>query len=132
MVRAYLNGEGGYRALAAKHDISNALLMVWVEKYRAGELSEEKDNDENVREYEARIAALERKAGQLVMELDLVKKQSQRRTKASRSRSSSGRRVYRARRMPHDGAANQHVLQGAGYRAGKGVRPIRCRLASGN
>lgn len=48
--------------------------MTWVDKYQMGELSEEVHDAEKVREYEATIAALERKVGQLVMELDLVKK----------------------------------------------------------
>jgi len=34
LVRAYLNGEGGYKTIARKHDISHALLMIWVEKYQ--------------------------------------------------------------------------------------------------
>ena len=77
LVRAYLNGEGSYKSIANKHDISHALLMTWVEKYQAGDLSEEIHDAEKVREYEATIAALERKIGQLVMELDLVKKRDQ-------------------------------------------------------
>lgn len=76
LIRAYLNGEGGYKTIAKKHDISHALLMLWVEKYRAGELTEEVEDAEKVREYEAKIAALERKVGQLVMELDLLKKRT--------------------------------------------------------
>ena len=76
LVRAYLNGEGGYKAIASKHDISHALLMLWVEKYRAGDLTEEIEDAEKIREYESRIASLERKVGQLEMELDLVKKRN--------------------------------------------------------
>jgi transposase-like protein len=74
LARAYLNGEGSFKAIAKRHDISHALLMTWVEKYRKGELTDEIRDDERIREYEARIASLERKVGQLVMELDLVKK----------------------------------------------------------
>jgi len=48
--------------------------MTWVEKYRKGELTEEIEDGECIREYEARIASLERKVGQLVMELDAFKK----------------------------------------------------------
>jgi transposase-like protein len=39
LVRAYLNGEGGYKTIARKHDISHALLMLWVEKYQRGDHS---------------------------------------------------------------------------------------------
>jgi transposase-like protein len=76
LVRAYLNGEGGYKTIARKHDISHALLMIWVEKYQRGDLTEEIEGEENSREYEVKIAALERKIGQLVMELDLLKKRN--------------------------------------------------------
>ncbi len=74
LIRAYLNGEGRYKALARKHDISHALLMIWVEKYQKGEISEAVSDSGKVREYEARIGALERKIGPRVMELDLFKK----------------------------------------------------------
>lgn len=77
LVRAYLNGEGGYKTIAKKHDISHTLLMIWVKKYQQGELSEEIEDAEKVREQKAKIASLERKIGQLVMELDLVKKREQ-------------------------------------------------------
>jgi hypothetical protein len=46
-----------------------------VEKYQRGHLTEEVDGAENARKYEAKIAASERKIGQLVMELDLLKKE---------------------------------------------------------
>lgn len=76
LVRSYLNGEGGYKTIARIHDISHALLMLWVEKYQRGDLTEEVEDADNAREYEAKIAALERKIGQLVMELDLLKKRT--------------------------------------------------------
>lgn len=41
LARAYLNGEGSFKSIAKQHDISHALLMIWVEKYRRGELTEE-------------------------------------------------------------------------------------------
>jgi len=77
LIRAYLNGEGSYKSIANKHDISHALLMTWVEKYQSGDLTEEIHDAEMVKEHEATIAALERKIGQLVMELDLLKKRDQ-------------------------------------------------------
>jgi len=72
--RAYLNGEGSFKAIAKQNDISHALLMTWVEKYRKGELTEELEEVEQIREYQVRISSLERKVGQLVMELDALKK----------------------------------------------------------
>ncbi len=34
LVRAYLNGEGGYKTIARKHDISHALLKIRVSAVR--------------------------------------------------------------------------------------------------
>ena len=74
LVHAYLNGEGGYKAIAKQHGIWGTLLVQWVQKFQRGELTEEIDQADRVRDYEAKIAALERKVGQLVMEVDLLKK----------------------------------------------------------
>lgn len=74
LARSYLNGEGSFKSIAKQHDISHALLMTWVDKYRRGEITEEIKESEDIAEYRARIAALERKVGQLVMELDTFKK----------------------------------------------------------
>lgn len=74
LVQAYLNGEGSFKSIAKQNDISHALLMVWVDKFRRGELTEEIEHAEKTRDQEATIAALERKVGQLVMEIDLLKK----------------------------------------------------------
>ncbi len=62
------------RELARRHDVERNLIRIWVEKYQAGEFSEETANAEIVREYEVRIATLERKVGQLTMENELLKK----------------------------------------------------------
>ena len=51
-----------------------SLLMIWVKKYGEGELTEEIHLQEQVVEDQAKIAALERKIGQLTMELDAMKK----------------------------------------------------------
>lgn len=48
--------------------------MFWLDKHRRGALTEEDNLEEKVRDYEAKIAALERKVGQLTMELDVLKK----------------------------------------------------------
>ncbi len=74
LVHAYLNGEGSYKDLAAKHGINHSLLILWVRKFQAGEITEEQDQSEALRDSQAKIAALERKVGQLTMELDLLKK----------------------------------------------------------
>ncbi len=77
IVQAYLNGEGSIKGIARQHDISHNLLRIWLEKFRRGELTEEGDRKERIREYEVKVAALERKVGQLTMEVDLLKKLQQ-------------------------------------------------------
>src|SRR6478672_6527760 len=74
VVQAYLNGEGGLKAIARQYGICDPLLLLWVRKFERGELNEELADADKVRDYEAKIASLERKIGQLVMEVDLLKK----------------------------------------------------------
>ena len=74
VVHAYLNGEGGLKAIARQYGICHPLLILWTRKFQRGELSEELAEEDKVRDYEAKIATLERKIGQLVMEVDLLKK----------------------------------------------------------
>ena len=70
LVQAYLDG------IATRHGVPHSLLAIWIRKYEAGELAEEVYLQEQVSEYEARIGALERKIGQLTMELDVMKKRA--------------------------------------------------------
>lgn len=51
LAQAYLNGEGSLKSIAKQHDISPALLMIWVDKFRRAELTEDIDQDEKIREY---------------------------------------------------------------------------------
>src|SRR4051794_1656216 len=60
--------------LARRHDISRELLRIWVKKYEAGEFASDGPPKSDRRAYEAKIAGLARKVGQLTMELDLLKK----------------------------------------------------------
>jgi transposase len=60
--------------LARRHDISRELLRTWVKKYEAGELTSGGPARPDRRTYETKIAGLERKVGQLTMELDLLKR----------------------------------------------------------
>ena len=59
--------------LARRHDISRELLRIWVKKYEAGEFASDGPAKSDRRAYEVKIAGLERKVGQLTMELDLLK-----------------------------------------------------------
>src|ERR1700685_4593493 len=68
------NGIIGRRDAARRHNMSTNLLQLWLTQDDRGELSTEEAEASIVAEYEARIAALERKVGQLTMELDLAKK----------------------------------------------------------
>src|SRR5690242_14871849 len=74
LVRSYLAGEGSLKGIAGQHQINHSLLLYWLRKYQAGELTDDDSLADQVHEYEAQIAALERKVGQLTMELDAVKK----------------------------------------------------------
>ena len=73
LVQMYLSGEASLNGLAREHDISRNLIRVWLDKFHKGELSEKVDRAEKVREYEVKIAALERKIGQLTMEVEVLK-----------------------------------------------------------
>ncbi|MDT8356722.1 transposase [Roseomonas mucosa] len=68
------SGAIGRRDAARHHNLSTNLLQLWLTQYDRGELTNEEAEASVVAEYEVKIAALERKVGQLTMELDLIKK----------------------------------------------------------
>jgi transposase-like protein len=74
VVLDFLEGREGMRELARKHSLSRNLIRLWVQKYEAGELTDEVVDAVRIAEYEGKIAGLERKVGQLTMEVDLLKK----------------------------------------------------------
>jgi transposase len=74
LVEAYLAGEGSANGVATQYGIPRSLVLIWAEKYRKGELTLDVQREEQLLEYEQKIAALERKVGQLTMELELLKK----------------------------------------------------------
>jgi transposase len=67
-------GKVGRREAMRAHGLSANLLQMWLTLYDQGSLNEEIAAASVVAEYEAKIAALERKVGQLTMEIDLLKK----------------------------------------------------------
>ncbi len=73
MVEAYLAGERSAKSLATEHGIAHSLILGWAEKYRNGELTPEVQREEQMREYEATIAGLQRKLGHLRTELAALK-----------------------------------------------------------
>ena len=68
------SGVIGRRDAQRSHNISANLIQLWLTQFDRGELTDEEAEASVIAEYEVRIAALERKVGQLTMELDLVKK----------------------------------------------------------
>ena len=74
VAQQYLSGEIALAALARQHDISRSLIRIWVAKYETGEFDDEVVQGDLLARYEARIAELERKVGQLVIENELLKK----------------------------------------------------------
>lgn len=74
VAQRYLSGEIPLARLARQHDMCRSLIRIWVAKYEAGEFDDEQVQGDVLARYETRIAELERKVGQLVMENDLLKK----------------------------------------------------------
>lgn len=68
------NGTIGRKEAQRKYSLSANLLQLWLTQFDRGELDAEEVEANLLTEYEAKIAALERKVGQLTMELDLLKK----------------------------------------------------------
>jgi len=72
IVESYLNGTA-LNALSVEHDICRHLIRTWVEKYEKGEFDTPAANAEQIPEYEARIAALERLVGRQALEIEFLK-----------------------------------------------------------
>ena len=68
------SGTVGRREAQKKFGLSANLIQLWLTQYDRGELNREEVEAWAAAEYEAKIAALERKVGQLTMELELLKK----------------------------------------------------------
>ena len=57
-----------------KYGLAYSVMQHWLRQYDRGELTGDVAEATVVGEYEAKVAALERKVGQLIMELELLKK----------------------------------------------------------
>lgn len=68
------SGKLGRREAQRSYRLSANLIQMWLDQYDRGELDAEEAAASTISEYEAKIAALERKVGQLTMEVDLLKK----------------------------------------------------------
>jgi transposase len=59
-------------ALSKRHDISGQLIRIWVGKCEAGALDDDVQAADQLQEYEAKIAALERLVGRQALELEML------------------------------------------------------------
>jgi transposase len=66
-------GARSRSATTKEFDLSNALIHQWMLKFDAGELDASVDEQVESNQSRARVAALERKVGQLTMELELLR-----------------------------------------------------------
>ena len=57
-----------------QHNLASSLIQEWLTQFDDGKLELDEVEAATTADYEAKIAALERKVGQLTMELDLLKK----------------------------------------------------------
>ena len=74
LCREIRSGELRRKDAQLKYRLSAALVHAWLTQFDRGDTQMQGTDPVLVAEYEARIAALERKVGQLTMELDLQKK----------------------------------------------------------
>src|SRR5580700_3985911 len=72
VAQEFLVGET-LHGLAKRHDICRKMIRVWVQKYEAGAFDEDAAAADLLRQYEARIAALEWLVGKQALELEFVK-----------------------------------------------------------
>ena len=96
------SGGIGRRDAQKKYSLSANLIQLWLTQFDRGELVGEEVEATLMAEYEATIAALERKVGQLTMELDLVKKTPRLRLVVSSENSSI---ISGPKAAPSDGGA---------------------------
>jgi transposase-like protein len=73
VVREYRAGDVSLHGLAERHRTCRSLVRLWLSKYEAGEFTEKAAMASSLEEYQARVAALGRKVGQLTVENDPLK-----------------------------------------------------------
>lgn len=106
------DGKLGRREEQKTHRLSANLIQLWLNQYDNGELDHEEAAASTIAEYEAKIAALERKFGQLTMELDLVKKPRVQgpRVPTSRPCLFPARIPFHPKGVPSDQSTEKHLL----------------------
>ena len=95
-------GGLGRRDAQKKYSLSANLIQFWLTQYDRGDLNGEEVEATVMADYEAKIEALERKVGQLTMELDLFKKAPKLRLVSGSENSSI---VSGPKAVPSDGGA---------------------------
>src|SRR5689334_21730497 len=73
VAQEYIAGET-LHALAKRHDLSRNLSRIWVAKYEAGTFEDDARAADLLREYEAKIAALERMVGRQALEIEFLRR----------------------------------------------------------
>ncbi len=76
IVQAYMRGEGGLSELAQAHDISHALLRIWIVKYEAGDLAEDAELVRRAEAARRQIESLRRTVKGLRLQLAELKHRS--------------------------------------------------------
>jgi transposase-like protein len=72
VAQEFIAGET-LHSFAHRHDISRNLIRIWVQRYEAGAFDDDAQAADTVREYEARIWALERLVGKQALEIEFPK-----------------------------------------------------------
>ena len=96
------SGVLSWREAQRLYGLSPSSIRVWLAHYHGNEREMKKTDPSLLAEYEAKVAALERKVGQLTMEIELLKK-TQRQRRANTSVPSSV--VSGPRLVPSEGDA---------------------------
>ena len=106
------NGVIGRRDAQRTYGVSANLIQLWLTQFDRGELTDEAAEASVIAEYEAHIAALERKVGQLTMELDLVKKTPRQQIAGGNETSSivTARGLLRQAGVQNDRSPEKHFL----------------------
>jgi transposase len=90
------------REAQKRYSLSANLIQLWLTLFDRGELEGDEVEAAAIVDYEAKIAALERKVGQLTMELDLLKKTPRLRLVSDNETSSI---ISGPKAVPSDGGA---------------------------
>jgi transposase len=72
IAQEFMAGEA-LHALAKRHDVSRNLIRIWVRKFETGAFDEDARAADLLREYEAKITALERMVGRQALEIEFLK-----------------------------------------------------------